>query len=93
MSVPGVFTATPLGRSSYPEGIVTLPFSGLASYGLLNFNSQNGGYMIDNFQGTFGNTEVPEPAAVFLALVGAAGLFGVRRRHLYENQKPDRLRT
>lgn len=77
VSVPGSFTATSLGQSSYPEGIVTLNFSGVASYGLFTFTSQSNGYVIDNFQGTFGNTEVPEPRDIVLLSVGLASLLSM----------------
>jgi hypothetical protein len=52
---------------------------GTASYALFDFNSDFGRYIIDNFEGTYGTTEVesvPEPASTLgiLALgVLAAG--------------------
>ncbi|KPV41936.1 exosortase [Thiohalorhabdus denitrificans] len=65
------FTTTPAGISSFPEGQVTAEFSGVASYGTFDFTSQNGRYIIDNFQGTFGSSEgIPVPAPAPLALMG-----------------------
>lgn len=55
----GVFTGTPLGMSSFPEGRVDLTFSGVASYAKFGFTSQFGRYIIDNFEGEFGVS--PDP--------------------------------
>jgi hypothetical protein len=67
--------------SNFPEGLVSLNFSGVASYALFDFNPFNAPrYIIDNFQGTFGSIErnVPEPEV--LALLGAWALFFYGRR-------------
>lgn len=73
-TVPGLYSP-----SSFPEGLINVNFLGTASYALFNFNSDTGRYIIDNFEGTYGTTEVesvPEPASTLgiLALgVLAAG--------------------
>lgn len=86
----GAYTATSFGQSDYPEGIVTVNFSGLAAYGLFNFESEGGRYLMDNFEGTFGSTEAaeiaaggtdtPEPATTALLGAGLAGIALLRRR-------------
>ncbi|WKJ89346.1 hypothetical protein QZJ86_15135 [Methylomonas montana] len=66
--------------SSFPEGLVSLSFSGIASYATFDFSqNQAPRYIIDNFQGTFGSTEnitpsVPEPSVLFLMVIGFAGI-------------------
>jgi hypothetical protein len=73
-SVPGVFTATPGGTSSFPEGEVSVAFSGIASYATFDFVTQGGRYIIDNLEGTFGSTEeVPEPGVSLLLIALAVG--------------------
>jgi hypothetical protein len=68
---PGFFTITGNGISDFPEGEVHVTFSGIAAYGLFDFESEFGRYIIDNFEGTFGGTEtVPEPAAAPLLGLG-----------------------
>ncbi|TRU81165.1 MAG: PEP-CTERM sorting domain-containing protein [Microcystis novacekii Mn_MB_F_20050700_S1] len=73
-NVPGLYSP-----SSFPEGLINVNFLGTASYALFNFSSDFGRYIIDNFEGTYGTTEVesvPEPASTLgiLALgVLAAG--------------------
>jgi hypothetical protein len=50
----------PPTNSSYPEGLVSLPFSGVASYATFDFdNTDASRYIIDNFTGTFASTERP----------------------------------
>jgi hypothetical protein len=81
LTVPGAYFTLPGGgSSSFPEGELSLAFSGEAAYGLFNFDSQIGRYIIDNFSGSYGSTEVPAP----LPALGVTVLFGsVRRlRHL-----------
>jgi hypothetical protein len=65
--------------SSFPEGRIETFFAGRASYALFDFNNDVSGgqrYIIDNFAGKFGSTEVPEPATLLLFGFGllAAGL-------------------
>jgi hypothetical protein len=69
-----------LGNSTFPEGRIQLAFSGIAAYGLFNFSSDSGRYIIDNFEGTFGSTEaVPEPLTL-LGMGTALGLGTLLRR-------------
>ncbi|MDX2229889.1 MAG: PEP-CTERM sorting domain-containing protein [Leptolyngbyaceae cyanobacterium bins.349] len=76
--------------SSYPEGQIELSFAGIAAYGLFNFSSDDGRYIIDNFEGTFGSTEdidsaaVPEPIA--LVGTGLAISYGMVFRQRQQKQ-------
>lgn len=74
-AVQGLFSP-----SSFPEGRVDVSFLGTAAYGTFNFTSEFGRYIIDNFEGTFGSTEVPEPGSLALVGLGLAGLGLARRR-------------
>jgi hypothetical protein len=70
-------------RSNYPEGQISVTFSGVASYALFNFSSDYGRYIIDNFEGTYGSTEVPpasvpEPGTFLLLGLGLMGVAGIR---------------
>jgi len=81
-TVPGEFTMTPGGVSDFPEGRVVLPFAGVASYGLFDFSSEFGRYIIDNFEGDFGSAAaIPEPATAALLGLGIAALGAIRRRN------------
>lgn len=67
-TVPGLYTLPDgINPSSFPEGLVNVNFSGEASYALFNFSSDFGRYIIDDFEGTFGTSEVgakvPEPSS------------------------------
>jgi hypothetical protein len=77
--VPGDFTVTPAGMSSFPEGVVTVNFAGTVAYGFFNFQSDGGRYIIDNFEGTFGTSEIPEPWSPLLLSVGLIAMTFVRR--------------
>lgn len=80
-TVVGDFTVTvpPVGLSNFPEGQISVAFSGVASYGTFNFTSEFGRYIIDNFEGRFGSTEVPGPGTLPLLGLGLL-LLGLRRR-------------
>jgi len=52
------------GTSTFPEGQINVSFADVAAYGLFNFGSDYGRYIIDNFEGTFGSTEDVDSAAV-----------------------------
>jgi hypothetical protein len=69
--------------SDFPEGQIDVTFSGVAAYALFNFSSDSGRYIIDNFEGTYGTTEVapvPEPTTMLLFGAGLLGLWGLRRK-------------
>lgn len=81
----GEFLPSPFGAglTEYPEGEISVSFSGIATYAIFDFTSEFGNYIIDNFEGTFGSTEtiVPVPAAVWL-FGSALGILGwIKRRH------------
>lgn len=67
-----------LNPSSFPEGLVAVDFSGVASYATFDFSTNNAfRYIIDNFEGTFGSTEevtVPSPGSLGLLALGLIGL-------------------
>lgn len=71
--------------SNFPEGIIDVSFMGLASYALFDFNNDPSGgqrYIIDNFEGKFGSTEVvPEPSIILIMATGLVALGIVRRKH------------
>jgi hypothetical protein len=74
-TVPGLYTSTPLGTSSFPEGVMDVSFAGTAAYGLFDFTSDIGRYIIDDFGGTFGTSErIPEPKTLLLLGIGLLGL-------------------
>ena len=82
----GEYTTLPGGGSSeFPEGEISLAFAGTAAYGVFDFNNSSAGgqrYIIDNFAGTYGSTEVPEPATLSMLLLGCISLcgYGLKRK-------------
>jgi hypothetical protein len=79
-SVPGqIFTLPGGGSSTFIEGLVNISFAETAAYGLFDFGSEGGRYIIDNFAGNFGSV-VPEPATAGLMALGVAVLVLRRRR-------------
>lgn len=70
--------------SSFPEGQIEVSLPELAAYALFDFSSDFGRYIIDNFEGTFGTTEVtpvPEPASIIgLLAFGAFGAAFTKKR-------------
>jgi hypothetical protein len=56
----GFYTTTPYGTSSFPEGHISVSFSGVATYATFDFTSDWGRFIIDNLEGEFGTTERPE---------------------------------
>jgi hypothetical protein len=76
-------TAGAFGTSDFPEGIVSVSFDGEAAYATFNFTSNGERYIIDNFEGIFGSTEVPvpEPSSLGLLLAGIAATRMLRRRN------------
>jgi hypothetical protein len=75
VSLPGVF-----GGSTFPEGLLSATFDGVASYAIFDFTSEFGRYIIDNVSGTFGSTEIPEPTGLALLGLGLIGLRFMRPR-------------
>uniref|UniRef100_A0A832H6B5 PEP-CTERM sorting domain-containing protein n=1 Tax=Oscillatoriales cyanobacterium SpSt-402 TaxID=2282168 RepID=A0A832H6B5_9CYAN len=79
--------------STFPEGQIEVGFAGIAAYGLFNFSSDSGRYIIDNFDGTFGSTEdidsaaVPEPMTIAGTGLAIASATLLRKRR----QKQRRL--
>ena len=77
------FTVQPRDSSSFPEALVPVVFAGTAAYGTFDFDTTANRYIIDNFEGTFGTTEietVPEPSTLLLIGAGLARVFVRRRR-------------
>ncbi len=67
--------------STAPEAILDLAFSGVASYGLFKFDAEPGRFIVDNFEGAFGSSEVvPEPASLMLLGFSGVAVAFVRRR-------------
>ncbi len=75
----GLYTQIGGGQSSFPEGKIDLSFGGKAAYATFDATSQAGRFIIDNFQGTFGSTEVPDGGAT-AALLGFGSLCLVAAR-------------
>jgi hypothetical protein len=57
-TITGTYTTTSSGQSNFPEGYLEVIFPGVASYATFDFTSDFGRFIIDNFSGTFGSTEI-----------------------------------
>jgi hypothetical protein len=88
-TVPGLYSP-----SSSPEGLINVSFLGTASYALFNFSSDAGRYIIDDFEGTYGTTEVtsvPEPSSVLgLLAIGALGTGSMLKQKLAKAKKSNK---
>lgn len=85
--------------SYFPEGLMSLNFSGVASYAIFDFsNSEASRYILDNFSGTFGSSEnivpstgtgtgtvtVPESGSLALLSLGLVVVGFARIRNKYK---------
>ncbi|MCI5129477.1 MAG: hypothetical protein D3907_13540 [Candidatus Electrothrix sp. AUS3] len=59
-TITGAYTTISSGQSNFPEGYLEVIFSGVASYATFDFTSDYGRFIIDNFSGTFGSTEIAD---------------------------------
>jgi len=89
-TVAGAYTTSPTGLSSFPEGRLQVTFGGAAAYGLFDFSSEFGRYIIDDFTGNFGSLPVPEPGTSAMWLAGL-GLLGVQARRSRRRAAGDRV--
>ena len=75
-----VFADSAQGFSSFTEGLVSTNFSGVAAFATFDLDgSAAGRYLTDDFESTFGSTEVPAPAGALL-LIGLGLLLHRRAR-------------
>jgi hypothetical protein len=95
-TVSGLYTLPDgVNRSSFPEGLINVIFSGTASYALFDFSSDGGRYIIDNFEGTFGGNEVniPEPSSTLgiltLGVLSAGSCFNRQLSQAKKSNKQD----
>jgi len=82
-TLPGLYTyPNGVDPSNFPEGVMSVAFGGTAAYALFDFSSEAGRYIIDDFEGRFGTTEVvPDPGSTLLLFgIGLAGLGAWRQR-------------
>jgi hypothetical protein len=81
-TVIGLYTSTPAGLSSFPEGQISVSFGDTAAYATFHATSDGGRHIIDNFTGTFGSTEVAPDAGSSAALLGLSivGVAYIRRK-------------
>jgi len=59
------------GVSVFPEGSISVSFAGVAAYALLDATTTGGRFAIDDFEGDFFPTAIPEPSGgMFMMLAG-----------------------
>ena len=67
-------------RSNFPEGLITVDFPGTAAYATFDASLEDSRFIIDNFQGTYGSTEIPESGSLFgLLCLTLAGLYRMQK--------------
>ncbi len=77
-----------------PEANPTVTFAGIASYAVFDFSNEFADkYIIDNFNVTFGTSEVahtPEPSTIVLIGIGVIGIAGVTARRKWKKKVSDK---
>jgi hypothetical protein len=82
----GQYTYPGSSQSNFPEGVIGVGFAGVASYGLFDFSSDYGRYIIDNFEVTVGSAEaVPEPVSVLGTLAFGCWSLALSRKRKHKS--------
>ena len=84
-------TPDPSGYSSFVEAEVSVTFSGLASYAIIDFGPVSAGeFIVDNFnyEGRFGSTEPVPSMPISLLLLTMLMLGGLAYRHYLPKRSP-----